>query len=238
MNDMIKFSVVTVCYNASATIEKTMASILGQDYPYFEYIIVDGASTDDTLSIIHRMKDDKVRLFSEPDKGLYDAMNKGLDMATGDYLIFMGADDIFCHQSVLSEVVKKMEGSKDVYYGKIIRTSSQKESGSEFNKWDWGYKNVCHQTIFYSSNVFKKYKYDLQYKLAADWAYNLRLLKNGYQFLYLDYTVSVYNDMTGLSSTYNDDTFLKNYFKLVCSAVGFLPYCYGIVAKIIKRIEK
>ena len=114
-----KFSVITVTYNAAAVLEDTIQSVISQTYHHVEYIIVDGASTDGTLSIINRYKDHIARIVSEPDKGLYDAMNKGIRLATGDYLCFLNAGDSFHEDDTLQQMVHTLPGNElpDVLYG-------------------------------------------------------------------------------------------------------------------------
>lgn len=103
----MKFTVVTVCFNASATIADTIASVQQQDYADVEHIVIDGASTDGTQAIVRRMANDRTLLFSEPDKGLYDAMNKGIARATGDIIGILNADDVYAHPAVLSDVARQ-----------------------------------------------------------------------------------------------------------------------------------
>ena len=114
-----KFSVITVTYNAEAVLEDTIQSVISQTYRHVEYIIVDGASKDKTLSIIDRYKDHIAKVTSEPDKGLYDAMNKGIRLATGDYLCFLNAGDSFHEDDTLQQMVHTLPGSElpDVVYG-------------------------------------------------------------------------------------------------------------------------
>ena len=114
-----KFSVITVTYNAEAVLEDTIQSVISQTYRHVEYIIVDGASKDKTLSIIDRYKDHIAKVTSEPDKGLYDAMNKGIRLATGDYLCFLNAGDSFHEDDTLQQMVHTLPGSElpDVMYG-------------------------------------------------------------------------------------------------------------------------
>ena len=101
-----KFSIITVTYNAEAVLEDTIQSVISQTYHHVEYIIVDGASKDSTLSIIDRYRDRITRIVSEPDKGLYDAMNKGIRLATGDYLCFLNAGDSFHEDDTLQQMVR------------------------------------------------------------------------------------------------------------------------------------
>lgn len=107
-----KFSIITVTYNAEAVLEDTIQSVISQTYHHVEYIIVDGASKDGTLSIIDRYKDRITRIVSEPDKGLYDAMNKGIRLATGDYLCFLNAGDSFHEDDTLQQMVHSISSSE------------------------------------------------------------------------------------------------------------------------------
>jgi glycosyltransferase involved in cell wall biosynthesis len=114
-----KFSIITVTYNAEAVLEDTIQSVISQTYHHVEYILVDGASKDGTLSIIDRYRDRITRIVSEPDKGLYDAMNKGIRLATGDYLCFLNAGDSFHEDDTLQQMVRSISGNElpDVLYG-------------------------------------------------------------------------------------------------------------------------
>ena len=103
-----KFSIITVTYNAEAVLEDTIQSVISQTYHHVEYILVDGASKDGTLSIIDRYRDRITRIVSEPDKGLYDAMNKGIRLATGDYLCFLNAGDSFHEDDTLQQMVRSL----------------------------------------------------------------------------------------------------------------------------------
>ena len=134
----IKFTVITVCYNASATIRETIASVLGQTYPELEYIVVDGKSTDGTVEVLESIGDARMTFISEKDTGIYNAMNKGLNMASGDYLIFLGADDTFFDQGVLERVAAKLTGHSDVVYGDVMLKTRRRLFNGAFTRWTWG----------------------------------------------------------------------------------------------------
>ena len=122
----MKFSVITICYNAAATIERTLRSVTGQSWTDKEYIIIDGASKDSTMEIIDRYRGKVDILVSEPDKGLYDAMNKGLRLATGDYVLFMNAGDRFHEDTTLEQIsdqVQKLDKLPGVIYGNTVLTN-------------------------------------------------------------------------------------------------------------------
>ena len=221
-----------VCFNAEATIESSIQSVLCQTYRDYEFVIVDGCSEDKTLDIIRKYP--SIRYISEPDTGVYDAMNKALKMADGDYLLFLGADDVLFSIDVLNNVSNYLIGDT-IYYGNVIKSNKGVVYDGKFTRWKWGYKNICHQAIFYPKSIYKNKKYNTEYKLVADWVYNLELLADSIKFRYINEVVSIYNDVDGLSSTKVDETFLKHRRMLVVNAVGYIPYLFGLFNKIIKR---
>ena len=233
---MVKFSIITVCYNASATIRETIASVLCQTYRDMEYIVVDGKSTDGTVDILRSITDQRMRFVSEKDTGIYNAMNKGLKMASGDYLIFLGADDTFHDGNVLERVAAKAKGGDDVLYGNVMLKTRQRLYNGAFTRWTWGHRNICHQCIFYPKVIYSNYSYSESYRSVADWDYNLRLLIDGIRFTYIAETICTYNDADGLSSSTKDQDFLKIRRKMVCRAVGTLPYLWGILQRAKRKL--
>ena len=233
---MIKFSIITVCYNASATIRETIASVLDQTYQELEYIVVDGKSSDGTVEILQGIGDERMRFVSEKDSGIYNAMNKGLKMATGDYLIFLGADDTFYDKRTLERVAAKLTDSDDVIYGDVMLKQRQRLYNGPFTRWTWGHRNISHQCIFYPKAVYTRYLYDEKYRSVADWDYNLRLLIDGIRFTYIKETICTFNDADGLSSSSKDRAFLKVRRRMVCRAVGVLPYYWGILQRAKRRL--
>lgn len=153
-----KFSVITVTYNAEAVLEDTIQSVISQTYHHVEYIIVDGASKDQTLAIAERYRDHITRIVSEPDKGLYDAMNKGIGLATGDYLCFLNAGDSFHEDDTLQQMVHTLSGNElpDVMYGETALVDKEghfrrmrRLSAPEVLTWK-SFKQgmlVCHQAF-------------------------------------------------------------------------------------------
>ena len=111
MKQLPKITILTASYNAAATIEQTIVSVVYQDYPNLEYIIIDGGSTDGTIDILKKYEKDGLRWISEPDRGLYDALNKGVGMASGEYIEVLGGDDALTDYHVISRVVQKMKRS-------------------------------------------------------------------------------------------------------------------------------
>ena len=180
------FSIVTVCYNAEAELEDTIQSVIAQTYRHVEYIIVDGASKDGTLAIIERYKERIARVVSEPDKGLYDAMNKGLRLATGDYVCFLNAGDCFHEDSTLQQMASTltMTGLPDVLYGETELVDKEghfvrmrRLSAPKTLTWR-SFKQgmlVCHQAFFARTALAEPY--DLQYRYSADFDWCIRIMK-------------------------------------------------------------
>lgn len=178
-----KISIITVVYNGAAVIEKTILNVQQQTYTNIEHIIVDGASKDDTLAIVKKYP--HLKWISERDKGLYDAMNKGIKLATGDYLWFMNAGDLIYAPTTAEQMMKQIEGrSIDVLYGETVITDmDDNEIGMRRlttpEKLDWKSFQmgmlVCHQSILVSKKVVENY--NTNYRLAADIDWVIRILK-------------------------------------------------------------
>jgi putative colanic acid biosynthesis glycosyltransferase len=194
-NEKIKFSIITIVYNGRNCIKKTIESVVNQSYTNYEYLIIDGSSKDDTLKICEEHKCNITKIISEPDKGLYDAMNKGIDNANGDYIIFMNCDDTFYDELVLEKVALAIEANKhpDFIYGDAIEVSEDESQQflkkARSHKYIWYGMFTHHQAMFYKLDIIKKnnLKYDLQYKIAADYAFTAKYLKYCQSFLYLNF---------------------------------------------------
>ena len=189
---MIKFSIITVTYQAEACIEVTLESVKQQTYPYVEHIIVDGGSKDQTLAIVSRYQDEKMQVVSEPDKGLYDAMNKGIRLATGDYLCFLNAGDTFHERTTLEKIINHTPQSlrdsslfiPDILYGQtaIVNAASQflrmrHHTAPEVLTWK-SFKQgmlVCHQAFIVKRSLAEPY--DLQYRYSSDYDWCIRMMK-------------------------------------------------------------
>lgn len=231
-----KITVVTVCYNAERDIENTILSVINQTYGNIEYIIVDGASTDGTMQVVEKYKDKIAKIVSEPDKGIYDAMNKALKLATGDFLIFMGSDDLFYTKDTLKTVSLKLTEIDAVHYGQVKWTSNGMLFWGKFNKWKFGISNICHQAIFYPRSVYIKYGYDTKYRVFADYVYNLNLIKEKFNFLYLDVVITLYNN-EGFSSVAKDVEFDANKRRLYQDSIGFMPFVIGVIYRFLLRAK-
>jgi len=173
----MKISIITVCYNSAKTIEDTLKSVASQKDLNIEHIVIDGASTDETLQII-KQHDSVTRLISEPDKGIYDAMNKGISLATGDVIGTLNADDFYMDDHVLSDVAKIfLDPNIDACYGDLLYVS---EANTDHAVRFWKSTNYkhglfksgwmpAHPTFFVRKNVYERLgNFDLNYKIAAD----------------------------------------------------------------------
>lgn len=177
-------SIVTVVYNGENFLEKTIQSIINQSYHNIEYIIIDGASTDKTVEIIKKYEKHISYWVSEKDTGIYDAMNKGAKVATGDFINFMNADDIIYSSVAVERVVEQIENLNTTYY---TRASIISDSVSwvypplevkDYAKW-LKLNLPNHQTIFFPKVFYKKFFYDLRLKIGADDDYKLFALRDG-----------------------------------------------------------
>jgi glycosyltransferase involved in cell wall biosynthesis len=226
MENCPKITIVTVCFNAEETIENTILSVINQTYMNIEYIIIDGNSTDGTLNIIKKYSSRIAYWISEPDKGVYDAMNKALKVASGDYLIFMGADDVLYTNSTLANMVMHFSNEEVVYYGNVRFKGTNKIHYGKFNKLKWAISNISHQALFYPRKIYSTHIYNTKYRVYADYAYNLNLLVERNRFEYINNIITLYN-LTGLSATAKDKEFEKDYPDMVKHAVGSFYYYLG-----------
>lgn len=203
----IKFSIITVCYNSEKTIERTLKSIVEQTYKNFELIIIDGASKDNTMKIIKKYNDkiDNMTIISEPDKGIYDAMNKGIDLSKGEYIAFLNSDDYY-ENYALEVIEKNLDINTDVLYGDTFLIDEY--AGIKFEKQRGKVEPyelirgsmVPHTSSFFKAEVLKKNKFDITYKIAADYKCVLTLYMNKATFKYINYRISNM-DMGGISNT-------------------------------------
>lgn len=189
-----KISIITVCYNAGRTIERSIRSVLAQSYQNLEFIVIDGNSTDNTLEIIHKYRDRITFFLTEPDKGIYDAMNKGINIATGDIVGVLNADDFFSDTNILNLVAKAFESQAiEILYGDLDFTNS---SGKIVRKWRSGnYAKGSfnfgwmppHPTFYSRRELFENYGgYRLDLGTCADYELMLRFIhKHQFNLFYL-----------------------------------------------------
>ncbi len=229
-------SVVVVTYNCGNIVRETIESFANQTYRNKELVIIDGASDKDTLSILNDYKDVIDVFISEPDKGIYDAMNKGLKCASGDFLIFMGSDDHFVSYDTLERVVSHIKDVSTVYYGDIWRPLNNDIYCGKFYKYKLAVKNISHQAIFYPKTVYKEKEYNVEYKLNADYVYNLELWPN-VEFKYINEPIS-FITQKGASSNGEEELFLKNKYSIICKNLGLLPKIYALSYHFLRDLIK
>lgn len=195
----MKISIITVCYNSAKTIEKTFQSVKTQTYKNIEYIVVDGKSSDSTLEIIEKNKEIISKSISELDKGLYDAMNKGIYLATGDIVGILNSDDIFTDDNVLENVANfHIQHNVDASVGNIIQFNVEGKTVRKYSAKNWNPEKLKigymppHPAIFFKRNLFKKYGYyQLDFTIGADYELITRFfLKNKISWKFLDITTT------------------------------------------------
>ncbi len=214
------FSIIIPTFNSAATITPCLESIFEQNFSSFEILIIDSVSNDDTLSIINNYSKlhSNIKIFSEKDKGIYDAMNKGIDLAKGEWLFFLGSDDVFYNSTVLTQINKAISNcSKKVIYGNVeIRGNCSWAKNGDIYAGIFSTKkllnqNICHQAIFYNRffilNNIGNYRID--YIKSADWDFNLKCWAQ-MEFQYSDLIISKYS-VAGFSGN-NVDIALSNDF--------------------------
>lgn len=224
-----KFSIITVTYNAGAVLEDTIQSVITQTYRNVEYIIVDGGSKDHTLDIINRYREHIHTLVSEPDKGLYDAMNKGIRLATGDYLCFLNAGDELHEDDTLQLMVHSITGTElpDVLYGETAIVDEEghflrmrRLSAPEDLNWK-SFKDgmlVCHQAFFPRRELAEPY--DLRYRFSADFDWCIRIMKKSHTLHNTHLTLIDY--LNEGMTTRNHRASLHERFCIMCRHYGYL----------------
>lgn len=187
-----KITVITVVYNAKDCIERTIESVVGQIDCDLEYIIIDGASTDGTVDIIQKYRHYLSYWVSEKDGGIYEAMNKGINASTGDWIIFMNAGDYFCDSDTISMVIPHLTQDNDIVSGDIYLWEAGERMYTHAKGLDKAMEGMfCfHQTMFTRTALCKKYKFDTSFKIAGDYDFALKCLMNGAQFAYLSFPIA------------------------------------------------
>jgi len=226
----MKISIITVCYNSEATIKETFESVLKQTYKNYEYIIIDGKSKDNTLNIIKEYKEKfeskkiNFKYISEKDKGLYDAMNKGIKMAMGNIIGIINSDDIINDKDAFKKIVERFEKDKcDATYSDLyIMDETMTKPNRIFIASKKSYKlgwYPPHPTLYVKKEIYDKYgNYNLKYKIAADYDFMVRIMKNNIKMSYIKEPL-VYMRAGGTSTSS-----LKQYKKSFDEAIDVLKH--------------
>ncbi len=202
---MAKLSIITINYNNIKGLEKTLESVFNQVFKEFEFVVIDGGSTDGSKELLLEYKDKITYWVSEKDNGVFHAMNKGIKVATGDFVIFMNGGDTFYSETTLSEVVPELNYQFDVYYGNNYKESANSKRLKTYpEKLNFSFfytSSINHQSTFIRKSLFEEhFYYNEEYKIASDWEFFTYIIcyKN-VPYKYLKKTISVY-DFNGISS--------------------------------------
>ncbi|WP_421941653.1 glycosyltransferase family 2 protein [Pedobacter sp.] len=224
---MPKLSIITIVYNNVRDIERTIQSVINQTYKKIEYIVIDGASTDGTLDVVNQYQDHISKIVSEPDKGIYDAMNKGLALATGDYILFMNSGDELYDQNTVEAVFAAAPWA-DIYYGETEMYNDNWESLGRRRhevpeEFDWkSFKygmSISHQAIYIKKSI--TVPYDLQYKYSSDIDWIIKAAKKASNIVNVHRYVAKY--LVGGMSKKKHRESLKERFKIFTKYYGLIP---------------
>jgi glycosyltransferase involved in cell wall biosynthesis len=188
----MKISIVTIVLNDKQNIEKTIQSVLSQNAG-LEYIIIDGGSTDGTLEMIEKYKENIDILTSEKDSGIYNAMNKAIDMANGEWICFMNSGDMFYDSNILKTILPNFDESIDIVYGdqEVRYTSKKKIVKADQSIEDiWKGMIFSHQSCFVKQDILKEFRFNESNRITADYEFFYNLYKNNYTFNYIPVIVS------------------------------------------------
>ena len=202
----MKITVITVVYNDVSNIKATIDSVLSQTYDDIEYIIVDGNSDDGTLGVINNYSG--IRILSESDEGIFDAMNKGINLATGDYINFLNSGDSYTSPTIMAELVTEMLefGDPDFVYGSSIEVDNvlcrKYHKVARSIKWIYYGMPAHHQAMLYKMSVItqRKIKYDIKYPTAGDYAFTINFISHCGQIMKTNLNICFYS-LDGISQT-------------------------------------
>lgn len=223
-------SIIIPTFNSEHTIDICLNSIVNQNFKDFEVIVIDGLSNDATIDKVNDFlnKIKNLKIVSESDKGIYDAMNKGIQLAKGEWLYFIGSDDSFYDSNVLNNISKldKLKNN-DVIYGNVTSPVFNGTYDGEFDFTKIENANICHQSIFFNKSVFKKIGlFSLKYPILSDWHHNIKwFFSNQVSHQYVDIIIANYGD-SGISSTQEDIEFQKDKYHLLFK-FGFKRLTYS-----------
>lgn len=237
--DKLKISVVTVCYNAVKDLEKTILSVVDQTYDNIEYIIIDGGSTDGTIDIIKKYTEGgseygkhnvKIAYWvSEPDSGIYDAMNKGIRIASGDYILNINVGD-----QLINVPIEQLEMFKNDDIAGLAGKIIDEKDKTFIPRYDWRMKlqnQLPHQGLFYRLPMIREY--NTQYKIVGDFDLNLEIYKKEKKIHVIEELIA-YHDTSGISRGKDS---AKESFEVIKSQCGIKWYLYSLIYRKIKAIK-
>ena len=241
-------SIITVCYNSASTIEQTLQSVINQNFSQIEYIIIDGASNDQTLSIIDKYNSDIDIIISEPDNGIYDAINKGIKYASGDIVGFLHADDVFKNNYVLEKIHDSFNSDIDLIYGdieyvdkydlsKVIRKWTSKAYVNGIFKWGW---MPPHTSFFLRKEYYNKFGvYSLSLGTSADYELMLRMFEiNNLKSFYLPEVITSMRAGGVSNSNFKNRWLANRNDKKSWEVNNIKPYWFTFFLKPLRKIPQ
>lgn len=230
-------SVIIVVLNRAEVLGNAIKSVIDQSYRNVELIVVDGASVDGSLDVIRKYEQGIDLWVSEPDQGIYHAMNKGIDLATGDWLFFLGSDDRLC--DCLETVAQRLADYATVYYGDVYLPTSHRLFAGRFTPYRLMSINIPHQAAFYPRRLFETYRYNTEYFISADYELNLRCFNDpGFTYRYMAVLVSIYEDSAGLSTLRLDTRFDADFRRILKENFSAGSYYKYLLRNALKRFDK
>lgn len=235
----MKVSIITVTFNSEKYLEDTLVSIFSQSYPDIESIVIDGKSTDGTLSILQKYQN-KITYISEPDTGIYDAMNKGIELATGDIIGILNSDDVLLNNEIINNVVNSFSSDVDCVYGNVILVNESNKivrnySSANFKLKDFEYGHMPpHPSFYVRKEAFQNYgHYNTSLKISADYDLLLRFLYiHKLKSKYLDFIVVKMRD-GGISSSLKNKWLLNKEILIACRLQNINTNIFKVYSKYI-----
>jgi|JI9StandDraft_1071089.scaffolds.fasta_scaffold24607_2 putative colanic acid biosynthesis glycosyltransferase len=238
-------SIIIPVFNAQTTLSKTIDSVTGQSYKNLELILIDGGSTDGTLNIIESYKSVITYYSSEKDAGVYDAMNKGIDRANGDWIYILGSDDELYSNDVIENVMDRDLSEVRLIFGNVINTEKEHRIVPQIHRssigWQLIFRNTIHQqSAFYHRTLFEETKFNTDYRVLSDYAFHIGLWRKGVSSLYLDKTIAKCKAQ-GLSKNfswplYEEEIRMKRHTKTGIPAwIRFAIYPISIAKFLLKK---
>jgi glycosyltransferase involved in cell wall biosynthesis len=217
---MTKLSIITINFNDKVGLEKTFESVLNQTFRHFEYIVIDGGSSDGSKEVIEKHQDNISYWVSEKDNGIYNAMNKGIRAATGEFVIFMNSGDVFQNEKVLAEVENELTSEFDIYYGDCYRVKGdrcKRWSFPDHLSFSYFYSSsLSHQSTFIRRSLFHNlFLYNEDFRIVSDWEFFIyAICKANVPYKHLNAVISNF-DFTGISSNKKNEKIDKGERELV-----------------------
>lgn len=234
MSEDVKVSIITVCLNSEKTIEITIKSVIDQTYPNIEYIIIDGGSTDKTVDVIKKYENRIAKWISEPDNGIYDAMNEGIVHSTGDILYFLNAGDYLYNNRIIEKIVDRFADDSIVaVYGNVEVVNDHKKKniirGCKVTHNNLLYRRLCHQALFVRRFLFDEVGlFSPSFKLSADHEFIVKSIKKyPDDFRYINEIIAKYSD-GGMSCKMMEKTKIED-LKIILSNYNMVQFLFGAV---------